>query len=653
MNMTNYFIPSDNPWVGATTFNGAAINTAALRAEFWVVGLRNPWRISFDRPTGTLYIGDVGGGLREEVIVGVRGGNYGWAYREGTINGPKSGQTPANFSSIPPILEYAHGSATNQGNSITGGVLYRGSRLPGLNGRYVFSDYASGHVWALTPNGTNTVGFEYLLTDANLVTFGFDPANGDVLAADIADGQVKRLTVGGAVISGTPLPPTLYDTGAFTNMISMASFNEPLTPNIGVLPYDLNTPFWSDNALKTRWFFNATNGTKIGFNATNHWTLPAGMAWVKHFDLELTNGVPSSARRLETRLLVRNSNGMYGVTYRWGNSLTNALLVPEAGLDENLVINDGGITRTQVWRYPGRGECLTCHTPQGGWALGFNTAQLNRDFAHPGGLSNQIVRFSAAGYFSNPPSTVNSLRAMASASDESASLEWRVRSYLAANCAQCHQPGGGAVGSWNASLTNTTALAGLIHGALNNNGGDASNRVIVPGDLTHSMLLTRLATRGPGQMPPLASTLVDAQAVALLARWITNDLPAYRTFPQWQLEKFGSTNAPNALADADADLDGARNHQEYLAGTDPMNPNEAWGLAIQRNGPGVEVGYPRVLNRSAEVQWTTDLFYPLAWQFLDSPANRPYYSATNGITLVPDAVGNAPAKFYRARLNEP
>ena len=654
MNMTNYFIPSDNPWVGATTFNGSAISTAALRAEFWAVGLRNPWRMSFDRPTGNLYIGDVGGGIREEVIVGLRGGNYGWAYREGTANGPKSGQTPGGFTSLPPILEYNHGSATNQGNSITGGVLYRGSRLPGMNGRYVFSDYVSGHVWALTPNGMNTVGFEYLLTDANLVAFGFDPANGDVLAADIVDGQVKRLVLGSSILSGTPLPPTLYDTGAFTNLTSLASATDPLTPNASVLPYDLNTPFWSDNARKTRWFFNATNGAKIGFNATNHWTLPAGMAWVKHFDLELTNGVPSSARRLETRLLVRNAGGLYGVTYRWGDSQTNATLVPDAGMDESFAINDGGTMRTQVWHYPGRGECLTCHTPQGGWALGFHTAQLNRDRDHgAGAITNQLLAMSRAGYFTGALSNINSFRAMSPAHDESSSLEWRARSYLAANCSACHVPGGAALGGWNAALTNTTSASGLIHGLLSNSGGDPSNRVVVPGDLPHSMLLSRIATRGPGQMPPLSSTLVDAQALALLARWITNDLPAWRTFPQWQLEKFGSTNAPNALAFADADLDGANNYQEFLAGTNPNDAAEAWALDIDRNGPGVAIRYPRVLNRSAEVQWTTNLFNPLAWQFLDLPANQPFYSATNGTTIVPDTVDGAPAKFYRARLSEP
>src|SRR5688572_3264716 len=91
MNDTDYFVPADNPVVGATHFNGILI-TNTLRTEFWATGMRNPWRMSFDRVTDTLYVGDVGGGAREEVNVVVGGGNYGWAYREGTANGPKSGQ---------------------------------------------------------------------------------------------------------------------------------------------------------------------------------------------------------------------------------------------------------------------------------------------------------------------------------------------------------------------------------------------------------------------------------------------------------------------------------------------------------------------------------------------------------------------------------
>jgi glucose/arabinose dehydrogenase/mono/diheme cytochrome c family protein len=603
----NYRIPADNPWVGATSFNGVAVNPASVHTEFYAVGLRNPWRFSFDPGTGELYLADVGQNAYEEVDIIRRGGNYGWNYREALHAGPR-GSPPAGVTFDNPIVEYAHGSATNQGFSITGGVVYRGNQLPGLNGAYLFADYVSGNVWTLRANGTNVVPFPQLLVDAGIAGFGVDPRNGDVLTCDQSEDTIKRLVIDTNSIVGG-LPPTLADTGAFTNFTTLTNQTEALTANAGVIPYDINVAFWSDGADKTRWFFMPTNGAKIGFAPEGNWSLPAGMAWVKHFDLELTNGEPASARRLETRILVRNSNGMYGVTYRGGDSLTNATLVPAEGMDEPFVVRDaGGLLRTQVWHYPGRAECLACHTPVGGWALGFNTVQMNRDV----GSSNQIAALSAAGYFSSAVSNIHSLRALSPAADETVSREWRVRSYLAANCAQCHQPGGSGLGTWSASITNFTVNAGLIQGALINNGGNTNARVIAPGSISNSMLLSRISIRGPGQMPPLASTVVDQKAVALLSAWITNDLAA------------GWTNA-----------------------IEPF-----WIAARSTNGVAA-IEFTQPANRAHRVETATNLAPPVAWQFLDVPENRPWYPAVSNAVTVTDPATNAGQKFYRVRLSTP
>src|SRR5688572_10281207 len=116
--LINYRIPPDNPYVGVTNFNGALVNSNNVRTEFYAVGLRNPWRWSFDE-TGLLWLADVGQGAREEVDIIQKGGNYGWAYREGSIAGPKP--APGGFASINPIQDYGR----DEGNSITGGVVYR------------------------------------------------------------------------------------------------------------------------------------------------------------------------------------------------------------------------------------------------------------------------------------------------------------------------------------------------------------------------------------------------------------------------------------------------------------------------------------------------------------------------------------------------
>ena len=162
---TNYAIPSDNPFVGVTNFNGAPVDPAKVRTEFYAVGLRNPWRMTFDDASGLLYVGDPGSNQRDEINVIVKGGNYGWPYREGTGNGPKSSKTPPGFTSINPIYQYSNPSA------VIGGLVYHGERYPELNGAYIFGDWLNGPVSALRYAGTNLVPAQKLTVDAGVTGF--------------------------------------------------------------------------------------------------------------------------------------------------------------------------------------------------------------------------------------------------------------------------------------------------------------------------------------------------------------------------------------------------------------------------------------------------------------------------------------------------
>ena len=524
---TNYFIPADNPFVGVTSFNGHTFSATSVRTEFYAIGFRNPWRFSFDPDTGYLYVGDVGQDLYEEVDVMPKGGNGGWSYYEGLhvasqLYSGQPGILPTNNAPrglIFPIQEYPHsGTVGYTGNAVIGGVVYRGNRISQLYGAYVFTDNGSGNVWMLRYDGSNTVPFQPITTVSGPSAMGTDPRNGDVLIAQLGNNQIGRLDYN-ATSTGAPLPPTLADTGAFTNLTS-------LTPAAGIVPYDLNVPFWSDNAIKTRWFSVPNTNLTIGFAPTGNWSFPTGTVWIKHFELELTNGVPASSKRLETRFIVRNSSGVYGVTYRW-DSATNATLVPEGGMDDVFTINDGGILRTQIWHYPSRSECLTCHTTAGGYGLGFRTEQLNRNFTYGPLATNQISALSAAGYFSPPPANdPATLLALAPATNTAYSLEFRARSFLAANCSQCHQPGGTAPeANWDARITIPTASAGLVKGTPVNNFGNTGNFIIAPQSPGNSILLTRISTRDldslPSiQMPPLDSMLVDTQDVQVVSNWI-------------------------------------------------------------------------------------------------------------------------------------
>jgi uncharacterized repeat protein (TIGR03806 family) len=621
------------------------VNSNLVRTEFWAVGLRNPWRFSIDPESGIIYCGDVGQEAREEVDIIVKGGNYGWNYWEGTLQRTNSLLIPAGFVHARPLFDYPR----SQGFTVIGGVVYHGQRMSQINGAYIYGDYGSGRIWALRHTGTNVTQNLQLMADAGITAFGVDPSNGDILYSNQRSGNngtVHRL-VYSTNFTGTALPATLAATGAFTNLTDLS-----VAP--GIVGYDINVPFWSDGAAKSRWFSVPNTNLTITFNSEGNWTFPTGTIWIKHFELELTNGAPSSRQRLETRLLVKNATGVYGVTYRWGNSLTNATLVPEGGLDEAFVIDDGGgILRTQVWHYPSRLECLTCHSSAGGLALGFNTPQMNHDYDYGGDVTNQLAALSTAGYFSSTVSNLHTLRALAHAANAGASLEYRVRSYLAANCVQCHQPSGAAQGLWDARITTPTASAGIINGPLVNDLGDPNNRVIKPGSLANSALLSRISIRGPGQMPPLASTVVDTQAVALVSAWITNDLPGYQTFSDWQIANFGSTNAPDGGADEDADGDGAFNYLEYLTATGPLEATNFWQIDIQQTNDVVQIVYPQIANRGFEVQYSLNLPAGGSWLPLNVPQNAPFFPATNGTAVVTDPNVTEPNKYYRVKVFAP
>jgi len=176
-----YAIPPDNPYIGKTG-----------RDEVWAIGLRNPWRFSFDRETGDLYIGDVGQNAWEEISYqagGTPGGvNFGWDCKEGTHT-YEFDQACAEADLTDPIAEYSH----DVGRSITGGFVYRGQLYPNLVGRYFYADYVSGRIWSLYKTDTGWSGPELELdTGFNVSAFGEDE-DGELYVCDWSGGTVRRL----------------------------------------------------------------------------------------------------------------------------------------------------------------------------------------------------------------------------------------------------------------------------------------------------------------------------------------------------------------------------------------------------------------------------------------------------------------------------
>jgi glucose/arabinose dehydrogenase len=185
-----YAVPPDNPWVGNDRY----------RPELWALGLRNPWRFSFDRVTGELWIGDVGQFAWEEIHLeppGRGGRNYGWKTLEGAhCYSPKQGCAAAGLEL--PIHEYSH----DHGCSVTGGYVYRGRAIPALVGAYLFADYCRGTVWTLDRTEDGAARVAPLLRAKAVSSFGEDEA-GEVYLCDHAGGVVHRFAPAGGTTERT------------------------------------------------------------------------------------------------------------------------------------------------------------------------------------------------------------------------------------------------------------------------------------------------------------------------------------------------------------------------------------------------------------------------------------------------------------------
>ena len=360
------------------------------------------------------------------------------------------------------------------------------------------------------------------LESKGLSSFGLD-ANDEIYMCQMSSigGRIYKLAHG-APTASRPLPALLSQTGVFTNLATLA-------PDPGLIPYTVNSPLWSDAAVKTRWIALATNAT-VSFATNGEWAFPNGVVFVKHFALATNDTNPSQLKRLETRVLVIGTNGLaYGAGYKWRADNSDADLV-QTFTNENITIQTATGTRTQLWSYPGRSDCLTCHTVAAGSVLGVKTRQLNGNYSYPalGTNDNQLRVWNQYNLFSQPISeaAIPTYSKTVPIGDTNATLATRVRSYLDSNCAHCHRPGGGVQANFDARFDTPLASQGIISGPVQNTQGISNVLVVTTGDLMHSLLYLRDNSVGTAlQMPPLAKNVVDTNYIAVLAQWITTLVP--------------------------------------------------------------------------------------------------------------------------------
>jgi len=510
-----YCVPNDNPWLSPA---GAAFE------EYATVGHRNPHRMTKDSATGRLWSGEIGESSREEINVIEIGHNYGWPYREGTIAGGTSPPTTPILGGrlTDPVIDFVRSDAS----AIIGGYVYNGSRFPELRGRYLAGDHLTRKVFAIALDEINMKASATQLTTFDpgaLGGFGQDE-NGEVFFASVA--KTGPLFTLARITTPVPDPPPLLSQlGAFTQL-------DPLTPASFLVPYDLNEPFWSDGARKSRWIAVPNDGARdtpaeqVTYKPDGDWGFPTGTVLMKHFELPLDENNPDSTTRLETRFLVRGDDARwYGLTYRWRLDQSDADLLTAEASDDYAVALAGGGTRMQTWHFPSRGQCLSCHNAGTSGALGVRTHQLDRDFTYPstGRTDNQLATWSHLGMLSPAPdpAALGGLLRSRAHDDPTASLEDRARSWLDANCSQCHRPGTGNGASFDARLTTPLFKQGLVYGAVLDDLGIPDASVVTPWSPELSILCMRASSVNTWfAMPPLAKSLVDIRGTELLDAWV-------------------------------------------------------------------------------------------------------------------------------------
>ena len=428
----NYAIPKDNPFVG---MKGA-------RPEVWAYGFRNPWRMSFDRQTGELFVGDVGWELWESVHRVEKGGNYGWSAMEGPqpIKPEKVGPTPIR----PALIELPHTIAC----SVTGGRVYRGKKFPELRGAYVFGDWETRRLWAARFEGDRTKEMpEIARPSVRIVAFGED-REGELYFLDYDGGTVHTIERNDGGARNADFPTKLSETGLFASV-------KDHTPAAGVIPFAVNSRQWQDGATAEHWA--AFPGVSSATLYATGKPIPGMVDWHNfrmHFpkDAVLVRTLSLAGRRLETQLLHFDGVDWHAYTFAWRDDQADADLVPADGAEKEVQRSGSGEAHLAVPQpqpvhvVPQQSVGIRPGVPAraiepAGARRAQPARRPHRGGIHPPGRQTDgkpLPPFDAA--------SAARERKLADPADAGQPLEARARAYLHANCGHCHSDhGGGSV----------------------------------------------------------------------------------------------------------------------------------------------------------------------------------------------------------------
>lgn len=516
-----YAIPEDNPFVD---LDGA-------RPEIWAYGLRNPWKIGVDTVTGDVFAADNGWETWEMVHRIVRGGNCGWPVMEARAvlrSEVEVGPTPI----IPPIKDHHHSEA----NSVIGGPVYRGRKLPDLIGSFIYGDYITGTIWAVRAEADDTYSHRTLVDTDQRITSFTEGSKGELYVLDYDyTGQIYEMAPSDVKDNSADFPRRLSETGIFASL-------ESLEPSTGVVPYDVRVPRWMDGAEAQRWIAIPGKASVTLANRDEAAVFPAGAVLVKQLNLPDSGG--DKPIRLETQILHYEGGTWRPYSYLWNDEGTDAVLADSIGANRPLqVTGRTGAKQDRTWHVGATNECKLCHNAGSRFVLGFVPNQLEDQLSV---LAAHRVTDAAA--------EVPNASRLVDPHDDSQSLDDRARSYLHANCSMCHHPGGNAIVSFylrrdmpfDKLNTNKTTGIGTF--------GMRNAKLIVPGDPYRSVVTYRMSKLGYARMPYIGSQVIDSAGVALVSEWIRSlaDDPAEGASPPVVADS-AEAKALAALAGDDAD----------------------------------------------------------------------------------------------------
>jgi uncharacterized repeat protein (TIGR03806 family) len=335
--------------------------------------------------------------------------------------------------------------------------------------------------------------------------------------------ETRCLVPPGTEVNVDPSQPACEFLSSYRFFFGDGSTQEP---NAGVLPYDLNTPLFSDYALKHRFVWIPEGGSAT-YSPSESFDFPVGSVIVKTFTYPVDfRNLALGERLLETRLLVHRETGWVGLPYVWNDEQTEATLRVVGATFPVSWIHDDGSTREIDYHVPNANECKLCHDEHDGvfGPLGPKARNLNKDYDYGDGVENQLDRWTAVGYLTGAPEPSEAPRTAVFDDPSSGSVEERARGYLDVNCGNCHNPTGLARTSGlylTIDVTNPTQLGVCKSPVAAGQGSGGLSFDIVPGDPDMSILVFRMESVEPGiAMPEVGRQTVHVEALEVIREWI-------------------------------------------------------------------------------------------------------------------------------------